>query len=63
MVLLVTMPENKLSAELQTMKENLEKTNYPAPLRDYLLSLAARLESEVNTLDSFVPFTVELHVY
>lgn len=57
------MDNNKLSAELQTFKDGLDKTDYTEELKNYLLSLASRLESECNTLDKFVPFTVEFHVY
>lgn len=57
------MDNNKLSAELETFKSGLDKTDYTEELKNYLLSLASRLESECNTLDKFVPFTVEFHVY
>lgn len=35
-------------------------TDYPKPLQDYLISLMERVSVELHTLESFVPFSLNI---
>lgn len=57
------MDNEKLSAEMETLVSKLKETDFPSPLQSYIVSLAMNIEKQVDTLASFVPFNIELHIY
>lgn len=57
------MDNEKLSAEIETLVSKLKETDFPSPLQSYIVSLAMNIEKQVDTLASFVPFNIELHIY
>lgn len=57
------MDNEKLSAEMETLVSKLKETDFPSALQSYIVSLAMNIEKQVDTLASFVPFNIELHIY